>query len=191
MKALLKNWLLGLQLIGGLIVVIWAVGLINAALGFGLNQFGIYPRHPAGLSGVLTWVLLHGDMTHLLVNTTPLLFLGFFVALRGPRLFFSISLTIWLLAGLAVWLFGRTAIHIGASGLVFGYFGFILAVAFYERSLGDLAIASITMFYYGGLFLGVLPTQPFVSWESHLFGLLAGILAARLYGKDWVNRRLT
>lgn len=139
--------------------------------------------------GILAWVLLHGDFTHLALNTTPLLFLGFFVALRGPVMFLKITCLVWLLAGFAVWVAGRSAVHLGASGLIFGYFGFILAVAIYERSLFDLGVASLTIFYYGGLFFGILPIEPFVSWESHLFGLISGILAARLYGKDWVLRQ--
>jgi membrane associated rhomboid family serine protease len=120
----------------------------------------------------------------------PLIFLGFFVALRGPLLFFKISLLVWVLAGVAVWLLGRPAIHLGASGLIFGYFGFILAIAVYERSLWDLSVASLTIFYYGGLFFGVLPLQAFISWEAHLAGLAAGILAARVFGKDWVSTRI-
>ncbi len=187
MKALLRNWLDALQLISALIGVIWCVALLNHVQGYALNPFGILPRETAALPGVFFWVLLHGDFTHLIMNTAPLFFMGFFVALRGPMLFFKITMTIWIIAGLCVWLFARSAFHIGASGLVFGYFGFLLAIAVYERSLVDLAIASVTIFYYGGMFFGVLPIEAFVSWESHLFGLLTGVLAARFYSKDWVD----
>ena len=117
--------------------------------------------------------------------------MGFFVALRGPVLSVKITLTIWVIAGLGVWIFGRPAIHIGARGLVFGYFGFILAVAICERSLFDLGVASLTMFYYGGMFFGILPVQAFVSWESHLFGSLSGVFAARVFGKGWASTRLS
>jgi membrane associated rhomboid family serine protease len=78
-------------------------------------------------------------------------------------------------------LFGRSAFHIGASGLVFGYFGFLVAVGLYERRIVSLAIASVTLFYYGGMIFGVLPVNSFVSWEGHLFGLVAGIVAARTF----------
>ncbi len=170
-------------------MLLWAITLINHVTGYSFNQFGIYPREPWGLIGIGSWVLLHGDLTHLIVNTTPLLFLGFFVAVRGPRLFLKITATVWIVAGMAVWLLARPAVHLGASGLVFGYFGFLLAIAIYERSLLDLTVASVAMFYYGGLLFGILPGPAFVSFESHLFGLMAGVLAARLYGKDWVRQQ--
>lgn len=187
LKPRLNNWLDAVQLIAYLVGILWCVALLNHIQGYAFNQFGIYPRDMNALPGIFFWVLLHGDFTHLLMNTTPLFFLGFFVALRGPVLFFKITFTVWLLAGLCVWLGGRPAFHIGASGLVFGYFGFLLAVAIYERSLIDLAVASVTIFYYGGMFFGLLPTAPFVSWESHIAGMIMGVVAARIYGKDWVQ----
>ena len=147
----------------------------------------IYPRQVEGLIGIVFWVLLHGDFVHLVLNTTPLLFLGFFVALRGPGLFFKISLLVWLCAGVLVWVFGRSAIHLGASGLIFGYFGFLLAIALYERRIFDLTVASLTIFYYGGMFFGLMPIHQYISWESHLAGFASGILAARLFGHEWVN----
>lgn len=189
MKQILENWLQALQLILSVVAILWAITLINHVMGYAFNQFGIYPRELLGLIGIFLWVLLHGDLTHLIVNTTPMLFLGFFVAVRGPRLFLKITFTVWILAGIGVWLFARPAVHLGASGLIFGYFGFLLAVAIYERSLVDLAVATVTIFYYGGLFFGLLPGPAFVSFEAHIFGLFAGILAARLYGKDWVRQQ--
>ncbi len=183
----LNKWLDAFQLIGCLVGLLWCATLLNHLQGYAFNQFGIYPREVQALPGIFFWVLLHGDFTHLIMNTTPLFFLGFIVALRGPALFFKITVTVWLFAGLSVWLGGRPAFHIGASGLVFGYFGFLLAVAIYERSLIDLAVASVTVFYYGGMFFGLLPTVPFVSFESHIAGLVMGVVAARLFGKDWVR----
>lgn len=190
LKQLLDNWLQGLQLILSLVCILWIVAFLNYISGHALSHYGIYPREPLGLLGIGPWVLLHASWTHLAVNTTPLLFMGFFVALRGPALYLKITFTVWLLAGLAVWLLARPALHLGSSGLVFGYFGFLLAVAIYERSIMDLAVASIIIFYYGGLFFGILPGQAMVSFESHLFGFFAGVLAARLYGKDWVRRQM-
>lgn len=187
LAGVVRRWLDAIQLIASIVGIVWCVGLLNHLAGYSLGQFGILPREISGLVGIVFWVVLHGDMTHLLVNTTPLIFLGYFVALRGPRLFFKITLTVWLLAGITVWLVGRPAIHIGASGLVFGYFGFILAVALYEKSVSDLAVASVVLFYYGGMFFGLLPVEQFVSFESHLAGMAAGILSARLYGRDWVQ----
>lgn len=191
LKDLFNHWLDALQLISSLVGLIWCVGILNHVEGYAFNAWGIYPRDVDALPGLILWVLLHANMTHLFVNTTPLLFMGFFVALRGAGLFLKITVTIWLLGGLGVWLIGRPAIHLGASGLVFGYFGFILAIALYERSLTDLSVATVILFFYSGMFFGLLPAQAFVSWESHLFGLFAGILAARLYGKEWVRTRIS
>ncbi len=170
----------GLKAVCAIVALIWAIELVNSLLGHRLNLFGIYPRTTEGLIGILVWTLLHGGLAHLVMNTTPLLFLGFFVSLRGPMVLLLTSLIVTVVGGAMVWLLGRGAIHIGASGLVFGYFGFLVAVGLYERSISALAIASVTLFYYGGMIVGVVPTDSFISWEGHLFGLLAGILAARL-----------
>lgn len=175
-----ENWVRALKIIFSFLAVLWLAETVNTALGHRLNVFGIYPREPETLPGILLWPLLHANFQHLIMNTTPLAMLGFFVALRGWRVFVQASLLILLLGGLGVWLFGRPAFHIGASGLVFGFFGFLVAIGIYEKSLSALAIASFAIFYYGGLIYGVLPAQGFVSWEAHLFGLFAGIFAARV-----------
>jgi membrane associated rhomboid family serine protease len=164
-----------------LVAVIWVVEVINTLVGHRLNVFGIYPRRIDSLPGIILWPLLHGGYAHLIMNTTPLLVMGFFVALRGVRTFCLSSLLILVVAGLGVWLFGRSAYHIGASGLVFGYFGFLVALAWYERSLVTFLVACLVLFYYGGIIYGVLPRDEFVSWEGHLFGLIAGIIAASVF----------
>lgn len=179
-----RNGLGGLQSVSWLLLVIWLVHLINSQLGLVFNGYGIYPREIASLPGVLVWPLLHGNVTHLLMNSAPLLVLGFFVALRGPRVFFTATVMIAVVAGLGVWLIGRPAYHIGASGLVFGYFGFLIAVGFYEKSTASLLVAMLVMLFYGGMLFGVVPQGGFVSWEGHLCGLLAGVLAARLLARQ-------
>ena len=183
MNNLSEHGLAGLKSVCILVALMWLVELVNTLVGHRLNDFGIYPRSSQGLIGVLLWPFLHGGLGHLIMNTTPLLFMGFFVSLRGPFVLFLTSLIVVVVGGLLVWVFGRSAIHIGASGLVFGYFGFLVAVGLYERSISALVIASGTLFYYGGMIVGVVPTDSFVSWEGHLFGLLAGILAARILAK--------
>lgn len=113
-------------------------------------------------------------------NTIPFIVLGILVSLRGLDDFFELSLIIMVVGGAAVWLFGRQAYHIGASGLIFGYLGFLVAAGWYERKFISLVVALIVLFLYGGMIWGVLPLRPFVSWEGHLFSLLAGIVCARL-----------
>lgn len=159
--------------------MLWAIEVINSSLDHSLNIFGIYPRTLDGLPGVVFWPFLHGNIQHLMVNTTPFLVLGWFVALRGAKTFIQTSLLILLIAGLGVWLFGRSSYHLGVSGMVFGYFGFLVARGIYERSMAALFIASLTLFYYGGFIVGILPAGGRISWETHLFGLIAGIFAAR------------
>ena len=173
-----------------LVGVIWTVEILNGLVGHRLNVFGIYPRRLESMPGILLWPLLHAGYGHLIMNTTPLLVMGFFVALRGVKTFIFSSLLILNLAGLGVWTFGRPAFHIGASGLVFGYFGFLVALAWFEKSLLTFSIACLMLFYYGGIIFGILPRDEFVSWEGHLFGLLAGIIAANLFARKSLKRSL-
>lgn len=175
-----STWLEALKLILSLVILVWLIELVNSLLDHRLNVYGIYPRNMDNLVGVIFWPFLHGNFNHLIMNSMPLLAMGYFVALRGWLIFLESTAIILIIGGLGVWFFGRAAYHVGASGLVFGFFGFLITLAFYERSLKTFVIACLTIFYYGGIIFGILPTNSFVSWEGHLFGLLAGMLAARI-----------
>jgi membrane associated rhomboid family serine protease len=168
----------------GFVALIWIVELINLSMGHRLSNWGILPRTLSGLKGVPLSPFLHASVTHIMLNTIPLAVLGGFVIMHGKRVFFEISIIIILVGGVALWLFGRSSYHVGASGLIFGYFGYLVFRAWYERSLKSFVVAFVTVILYGGIIWGLLPTFSRVSWEGHLFGLLAGILAARL---DKVN----
>jgi membrane associated rhomboid family serine protease len=122
---------------------------------------------------------LHGSFAHLMLNTVPLVTLGSFVAFYGTRVFLAVSLWIMFLSGAALWLFGRSAYHVGASSVLFGYFGYLVARGWYERSITALLVAFLTLVLYGSIVWGALPTRSYISWEGHLFGLLAGVLMAR------------
>lgn len=176
-----RRWQKALVSVCILVALIWMVEVVNHSLGHRLNLYGIYPRETSSLPGVLLWSFLHGNFYHLVMNTTPLLLMGYFVALQGPIRFIKITVWIIVAAGLLVWLMAREAYHVGASGLVFGYFGYIVALSLYERSIASLAIASVTLFYYGGMFMGILPSGDYISSEAHLAGLVAGCIAARMY----------
>ena len=146
-----------------------------------LDDDGIRPRELDGLDGILWSPLLHGGWGHLIANTLPFLIFGFLAMAGGLRQFFVVTATIWLVGGLAVWLTAAAdSSHIGASGVIFGWFGFLLARGFFARSGRQIAVAVVLLFIWGGLLWGVLPGQPDVSWQGHLFGALAGVLAARL-----------
>ncbi len=99
--------------------------------------------------------------------------------MSGIAAFLGVSLLVILLGGLGVWLFGASGYHIGASGLIFGYIGYLLARGYFERSVGSLAVAVIVALVYGGALWGVLPGQPGISWQGHLFGAIGGVVAAR------------
>ena len=127
---------------------------------------------------------LHSSFNHVLSNTIPFLALGSLVAFRGKQTLLGVSAFIILLGGGGVWLVGRSAFHVGASGLVFGYFGYLVARGWYNRRPSSILIAVAVFLLYGGLLLGALPTMGFISWEAHLFGLIAGVLAARLQRRE-------
>jgi membrane associated rhomboid family serine protease len=164
----------------GCVTLLWIIECVNALLDHRLNRWGILPRTLAGLGGIPFSPFLHGSFAHLSLNTVPLVTLGGFVVLQGTRLFRTVSLWLILLSGAALWLLGRSAYHVGASSVLFGYFGYLVARGWYERSVTALLVALLTLGLYGGIVGGLLPTRPSISWEGHLFGLLAGVLVARL-----------
>lgn len=171
-----------LLLVLAAVALLWGVEVANFLSGHQFNEWGILPRTLVGLRGIPLSPFLHANLGHLLVNTLPFLVLGGLVCLQGRRVFLGVSLAIVICGGTTLWLFGRVGYHIGASGLIFGYFGYLVARGWYERSIRSILIALATLFFYGGLVWGVLPTNTYISWEGHLFGLLAGILAARFQG---------
>lgn len=151
---------------------IWAVYLFDLILP--LEQLGLVPRSFIGLAGIVTMPFLHGSFAHLISNTLPLIILLGLMVLSRPRPWSTLILLI-LISGVALWLFGRPALHIGASGLIYALMGFLIAAGALERQLVPAAVALFVGVTYGMSILGgILPGQPGVSWEGHLFGLLAG-----------------
>lgn len=168
-----------------LVGLMWLVGMLNLLFDYRLSDYGVVPRTAEGLIGIPLMPFLHGSFDHLVVNTMPMVVLGGLVAIHGSRKFLTATVFITLVGGGALWVVGRTAVHVGASGLVFGYFGYLIARAWYTRSLIAVLIAVVVAVVYGGILLGVLPFfQEGVSWEGHLTGLIAGALAARLMWKE-------
>ena len=180
----LPVWKLRAAAAGGFVALVWAVSLYGLLVDDGLvYALAVVPRRFDGLSGILGSPLVHGSFAHLAANTFPLLVLGGMVALRGVGHYVTTTLAIAVLGGLGLWVFGRNAAHIGASGLIFGYFGYLVGRGYYERSLSSVAAAIVVAVVYGGMIAGVLPRDDGVSWEAHLFGLLAGALCARAAGR--------
>jgi membrane associated rhomboid family serine protease len=164
------------------IAAIWVIELVDLfVMSNRLDAWGIHPRSMWGLVGIPLSPFLHGGFGHLISNTIPLLILGTVVGFRGVRNLVEVTTIIALVGGAGVWLIGKSAsVHIGASGLVFGFFGFLITRGFFDKSIRSLLVGVGVLLFYGGLIWGVLPTDPNVSWEGHLCGLLAGALAARM-----------
>jgi membrane associated rhomboid family serine protease len=164
-----------------LLAAIWVVFLLDLILP--LERLGLVPRSLTGLPGIVTMPFLHGSWGHLISNSLPLVILLGLLVLSRPRPWPTvISLT--LVSGAALWLLGRSALHIGASGLIYALIGFLIAAGILERRLSSVAVALIVGLLYGGSIIsGIMPFQPGVSWEGHLFGLLAGgVLAWTKFG---------
>lgn len=168
----------------GLLAAMWIVEGVNLLVGHALNGLGITPRTLIGIVGIPLAPFLHGGVGHLAVNSFPFLVLAWLVTLNEPRRFVQITVSIVLGGGTLVWLFGRGgAVHVGASGLVLGYFGYVMTRGFTIRSFQSTLAALTCIFLYGGLVYSLLPGNPLVSWESHLFGAIAGVATA------WPKRR--
>jgi membrane associated rhomboid family serine protease len=164
----------------GLTVILWAIHILNFGLFDGrLILQGIYPRQLDGLQGIIWAPFLHGSFSHLIANTLPLFTLGGLIMLGKASDFFIVTMISALMSGLGTWLVGApNSVHIGASGVVFGYFGYLLLRGYFERSAFAITASVLVIIFYGGFIWGVLPTQPGVSWEGHLFGFIGGCLAA-------------
>ncbi len=143
-------------------------------------RLGVTPRKAAGLPGVVTAPFVHANAAHLAANLPPFLVLGGLVLRRHEAQFVEVAVTIALVQGALVWLFGRNASHVGMSGVVFGFLGYLLAAGWFTRTTSDLLVTGGVMLAYGGLLAGVKPARGGTSWEGHLLGLLAGIARAWL-----------
>ena len=160
----------------------WTAFVVNGIAGGALMQYGVIPRTLTGLRGILFAPFLHANMQHLIANTIPFLAMGWLVMLRDARHFLPVTIFAMLGSGLMAWLLGAPgSVHIGASGVVFGYFGFLLLGGWYARSFMSISLSILVAVLWGGLVLGIAPGQVGISWQSHLGGFIAGVLAARRY----------
>jgi membrane associated rhomboid family serine protease len=184
-EGLKREWRLSWRVIGVTLAILWATELVDQLAFHGaLDAYGVHPREPSGLVGVLTHPFLHGGFDHLLSNSVGIIGLGWLVAARGLRRWVAVTLAGVLLGGLGMWTFGQPdSVHIGASGVVFAYFGYLLLAGFFERSFGAILLSIVVGLLYGGMIFGVLPGQLGISWEGHLFGFLGGALMAWLLAR--------
>ncbi|GLW96367.1 rhomboid family intramembrane serine protease [Microtetraspora sp. NBRC 16547] len=167
-----------------LVCAMWAVEVVDYIQGGALDRYGIVAHDPEALPGILLAPFLHDGFGHLMANSVPLIILGFVAAIRGVGRFLWASLIITLVSGAGVWLTSPPGtLTVGASGLVFGYFGYVVARGLFDRRALDIFLGVVVAGLYYSILWGALPSQPGISWQGHLFGLIGGILAA------WVLRR--
>jgi membrane associated rhomboid family serine protease len=165
-------------------VGLWALEVADYAMDGRLDRYGIRAHDVDELPQIFTAPFLHGGFEHLIGNTLPFLVLGFLAAARGLVKFLIANLLIIVVGGLGVWFTGSpNAETLGASLLIFGYFGYLLGRGLFERYWLDIVIALGVLVFYGTMFYGVVPSDPRISWQGHLFGLVGGVLAA------WTLRR--
>ena len=167
-----------------LVAICWLVlGLDNLVCHGALTQHGIVPRRFSGLTGILWAPFLHASTRHLAANTLPLLILGAITCGRSRAEFAVVTVAGIILGGGLTWLVARNASHIGASGLIFCYFGYLASMAWFRRTFGTLCLSVVCTLAYGGILRGAFPSAGAVSWESHLSGLIAGIVLASFMAK--------
>lgn len=171
-----------------IIAVLYGIHFLNWLVGYRLNILGIYPRQVLSLPGIFFSPCLHGSFNHLFFNTIPLFALGCFVLVDGWPNFISATVMIVFIGGLGTWFFGRKGFHVGASGLIMGYWSYLLVNAYYQPTMLSIALALVCLYYFGGMLFNLFPTAIKASWEAHLFGFLGGLAAA--YANPYVMNYL-
>ena len=172
------------KIVSWIFLLLTGIEILNLLSGGSLSQFGNIPRYIPGLLGIISGPFIHASLAHYLSNILPVCVFSLLMLQYGTRRFVFVSLFCMVLTGLLVWLFARSATHVGISGLVYSYFGFLLFAGILSGRFKLMLISLLVGVFYGGLIFGVFPTRGFVSWESHLFGFISGLIAARLWEHD-------
>ncbi len=171
-----------------LVASLWVIHILKVSGVLNFRTFGLLPRDVDGILGIFTSPFVHGSFQHLMSNSVPLFVMTLLIVFFYKRIAYQSILLIYVLTGLAVWSFARgNVIHIGASGVVYGLVAFVFWTGIFRRNVKSIILALIIVFLYSGLFLGIMPNQPGISWESHLFGGLVGILVA-FWMKDDIEK---
>ena len=169
------------QLLTCIVVLLWAIELADMLLGGTLDRLGIRPREIGGLQGIFFAPFLHANWLHLIGNTIPLVVLSTLILARDRGEWIIVTILAAVGSGAGTWLFGApNTLHIGASGVIFGYFGYLVTRAWFDRSIGSMVVSLLVIAMFGGMIWGISPIQRGISWEGHLFGLLAGVGTAWL-----------
>ncbi|WP_339736723.1 rhomboid family intramembrane serine protease [uncultured Sunxiuqinia sp.] len=170
------------------LLAFWLVFLVESTLNIEFATYGIYPLKAEGLKGILFSPFIHSGYKHLAANSIPFFVLSLALFYFYRKLAYRIFILVYFLSGLCVWLGGREAWHIGASGVVYGLASFLFFSGIFRNDVKLLTIAIIVVFLYGGMFWGIFPLKPGVSWESHLWGAASGLLLSIYYRNQGPQR---
>jgi len=155
--------------------MLWLIYFVNIILHQRLLYLGIIPRHLLGLPGIFFAPLLHANFNHLFYNTIPLIVLSNFILIQGVNYFLAVTAFITIVSGILIWCFAKSGIHVGASALITGYWGLLVGDIYEQGTLTAYILGGLSLYYFAGIFFGIFPQQKGVSWEGHLFGLIAGL----------------
>jgi membrane associated rhomboid family serine protease len=177
-----QSWTGALLLMGALGAILWIIQIVNAADGYDLDRFGVKPREVDGLWGLVTMPFLHASYAHMLSNTIPFVLIGWVLLLSGMRTWATVTAIVVVGGGALTWLIGPGhTVIVGASGMVFGWLGYLLARAYFSRKLKWIVVAVLVLVFFGTLLFGLFPTlNTTVSWQAHVCGFAAGIGAGAL-----------
>ncbi|MGI8780828.1 MAG: rhomboid family intramembrane serine protease [Solirubrobacteraceae bacterium] len=180
----------GMLLVAAMAALMWIVEIADQVGGGRLDRYGIEPREAEGLDGVVLAPFLHGDFDHLIGNTIPFLALGFAIALGGAARVAIVTAVVALVGGLGTWLVAPSdTVHIGASGIVFGYAAYLVARGGYSRGMVQIGVGLVVLGVWGTTLLRGLVPENGISWQGHVFGAVGGVVAARLLHRRAERRR--
>jgi membrane associated rhomboid family serine protease len=173
-----------LQLLLAMVLLMWGLEVVDAVLDNRLDRYGIEPREVDGLDGVVAAPFLHVGFGHLAANTVPFVLMGAVIAFEGPLRLLGVTAVTAVVSGLGTWLIAPAdTIHLGASGVVFGYATYLIARGWFNRRVAEIAIGVAVALLWGGVLLAGLEPQEGISWQGHLFGAIGGVVAARIFSE--------
>lgn len=173
--------LAGFQVVGAMVALMWGLEVVDAIAGGSLDEYGIEPRDDDGLIGIVAAPFLHAGFGHLIANTVPFVVMGLVIAFNGAVRVLAVTAIVTLVSGLGTWLVAPDfTLHIGASGVVFGYATYLISRGVFNRDALELAVGLIVVLVWGTVLLGGLRPEDGISWQGHLFGAIGGVVAARV-----------
>lgn len=171
---------LNLPILTYILAILWGILILDKILQHRLLYLGIFPRRIEGIPGILFAPLLHANANHLFFNSIPLVVLSDFLLINGLTYYLDVTLIITLISGGLVWCFAKPGLHVGASGVITGYWALLVCNIYQQGTVTAIILGIICVYYFAGIFLGVFPQKKGISWEGHLFGLIAGVIATKL-----------